>query len=120
MKPRASADVSNVSLQHATRNYISGHWPLGTKARLVTVLLMGLAVVARARAETAPTVSLSSPALTFSTCPVRKTSPPQTETITNTGTGVLTISAVTIGGANFGDFATAADSCTGTTLAPNG
>ena len=41
-------------------------------------------------------------------------------TATNTGTANLTISAVTINGANAGDFATSADTCSGTTVAPGG
>src|SRR5262249_31529664 len=44
---------------------------------------------------------------------------PQKETVTNTGAGTLVISAVTIGGTNFADFATAADTCTGAAVAPS-
>ena len=46
-------------------------------------------------------------------------SAPQTETVTNTGTANLTISTVTVGGTNAGDFATSADTCTGATVTPN-
>jgi len=45
---------------------------------------------------------------------------PIVETVTNTGTTNITISAVTIGGADASDFATSADNCTGATVTPNG
>ena len=42
----------------------------------------------------------------------------QSVTVTNTGTANLTISAVTTGGTNAGDFAKSADTCTGATVTP--
>jgi hypothetical protein len=52
-------------------------------------------------------VSLSASGLSFGTQPLSTTSASQTETVTNTGTGNLTISTVTIGGTNASDFARA-------------
>jgi len=67
----------------------------------------------------APSVSLSTPSLSFGAQNVNTTSAPQTETVTNTGTANLTISTVTVGGTNASDFATSADTCTGATVAPS-
>jgi pimeloyl-ACP methyl ester carboxylesterase len=69
---------------------------------------------------TAPLVSFSAGSLSFASQPTGTTSPAQAETVTNTGTGNLTISTVTISGTNAGDFAKSADTCTGATVAPNG
>ena len=74
--------------------------------------------VARISLESA--VSPSPPSLAFGTQNVGVPSAPLTETLTNTGTDILTISAATIGGTNAGDFATSADTCTGATVTPNG
>jgi hypothetical protein len=49
---------------------------------------------------------------------VGTTSTASTVTVTNNGTASLTISAVTIGGTNPGDFAKSADACTGATVTP--
>ncbi len=68
---------------------------------------------------TAPLVSLSALGLSFASQPMSTTSPAQAETVTNTGTGNLTISTVTISGTNAGDFAKGADTCTGATVTPN-
>ncbi|MGD1100881.1 MAG: choice-of-anchor D domain-containing protein, partial [Terriglobia bacterium] len=65
-------------------------------------------------------VSPSPTSLTFSPEIVGSTSAPQTVTVTNIPTANLSISTVTIGGANASDFATNADTCTGATLTPNG
>jgi Abnormal spindle-like microcephaly-assoc'd, ASPM-SPD-2-Hydin len=54
---------------------------------------------------TAPVVSLSPTSLSFGSQAVNTTSPAQTITLTNTGTAPLTISGITINGANAGDFA---------------
>ena len=67
-----------------------------------------------------PLVSLSASGLSFGVQPLSTTSATQTETVTNTGTGNLTISAVTISGTNASDFAKSADTCTGATVIPNG
>ncbi|HMD97173.1 MAG TPA: choice-of-anchor D domain-containing protein [Terriglobia bacterium] len=71
-------------------------------------------------AVTAPLVSLSAAGLSFGSQPLSTTSSAQSETVTNTGTANLTISTVTMGGANGSDFAKSADTCTGATIAPNG
>jgi hypothetical protein len=69
---------------------------------------------------TAPSVSLSARGLSFGSQALSTTSAAQTETVTNTGTGDLTISTVTLGGTNASDFAKSADTCTGATVTPNG
>ncbi|MGB7592709.1 MAG: choice-of-anchor D domain-containing protein, partial [Terriglobia bacterium] len=68
---------------------------------------------------TAPLVSFSASSLSFGNQPTSTTSPAQVETVTNTGTGNLTISTVTISGTNASDFAKSADTCTGATVTPN-
>jgi hypothetical protein len=65
-------------------------------------------------------LALSSTSLTFGSQNVGSPSAPQTVTVTNTGTGDLTISTVTLGGTNASDFAKSADTCSGATLIPNG
>jgi hypothetical protein len=67
-----------------------------------------------------PLVSLSAPGLSYGIQPLSTTSATQTETITNIGTGNLTISTVTIGGTNASEFAKSADTCTRATVIPNG
>jgi hypothetical protein len=66
---------------------------------------------------TAPTVSLSVSGLTFTQL-AGATSAAQTLTLTNVGTGNLTISTAAIGGTNPTDFAKSADTCTGATVTP--
>ncbi len=68
---------------------------------------------------TAPLVGLSTPDLSFANQLISITSAPQTETVTNTGTGNLTFSTVTIGGTNPSDFAVSADTCPAATVMPN-
>ena len=68
---------------------------------------------------TAPLVSLSTAGLSFANQLINTTSAPQAETVTNTGSGNLTISTVTIGGTNPSDFAKSADTCSGATVTPN-
>ncbi len=65
-----------------------------------------------------PVVSLSSTSLTFIPRSVGTQSIAQTVTLTNTGTGSLVISAVTLGGTNPGDYAQT-NNCVGT-IAVNG
>ena len=60
---------------------------------------------------TEPVVGLSAPSLSFGNQSLSTTSSAQVETVTNTGTGNLAISTVTIGGTNPSDFATSADTC---------
>jgi hypothetical protein len=71
-------------------------------------------------ATMAPLVSFSAPALSFGIQPISTTSAGQGVTLTNTGTANLTISTVTIGGANASDFSKGGDTCTGATVTPNG
>jgi hypothetical protein len=65
-------------------------------------------------------VSLSASSLNFASQVAETSSTAQTETITNEGTTNLAISTASIGGTNAGDFANSADTCTGTSVAPNG
>ncbi|HEY2667401.1 MAG TPA: choice-of-anchor D domain-containing protein, partial [Actinomycetota bacterium] len=58
--------------------------------------------------------------LVFSSPQGGGTDPPGTVTVTSSGTAPLTISTITVGGTNAGDFAKVADGCSGTTLRPNG
>jgi YVTN family beta-propeller protein len=67
-----------------------------------------------------PAVGLSPPSLSFASQNLNTSSAPQIETLTNTGTVNLGISAVTIGGTNAGDFSKSADTCTGTSVPPGG
>src|SRR5208283_1407286 len=67
----------------------------------------------------APAVSLSVPSLSFVNQLVGTTSAGQAETVTNNGTGNLSISTVTIGGTNASNFAKSADTCSGATVTPN-
>ncbi len=66
---------------------------------------------------TAPGVGLSPTSLTFSAQSVGTTSTAQSVTLTNSGNANLTISTVTIGGTNAGDFSKTADTCTNATVA---
>jgi FG-GAP-like repeat/Abnormal spindle-like microcephaly-assoc'd, ASPM-SPD-2-Hydin len=52
-----------------------------------------------------PAATFSPTSLIFGPQPIGTTSPPQTITLTNTGTAPLTISSITITGANLGDYA---------------
>jgi hypothetical protein len=58
--------------------------------------------------------------LLFTPLPVGATASSQTVTLTNIRASSLAVSTVAIGGANAGDFAKKADSCTGAMLTPNG
>jgi len=63
-------------------------------------------------------VTLSRFSLTFGNQNLGTPSASQPVTLTNTGTASRTISGVTVGGTNAGDFATSADTCTGETVSP--
>ena len=76
-------------------------------------------VVSMSGVGDAPAACISSPILTFSDQNLGTTSTPQPVTVTNTGTVDLSISTVTLGGTNAGDFAKSSDKCTGATLTPN-
>ncbi len=67
----------------------------------------------------APVSSLFPSSLSFGNQLVGTTSAAQTGIVTNTGTGNLTVSNVGLTGANGGDFAKSADTCTGATVAPS-
>jgi hypothetical protein len=68
---------------------------------------------------TAAAVSFSSLGLGFGSQPLSTPSTALVETVTNTGTSNLTVSGVTIGGANTGDFSKSADTCTAAVVVPN-
>lgn len=65
-----------------------------------------------------PLVSLSTTAIDFGTQQVGTTSPASTITVTNNGTAALTVTSVSISGANAGDFQ--ASGCVGTPVAAGG
>lgn len=56
----------------------------------------------------------------FGTRPIGETSPPETVTVTNRGTGRVAIDTVVIGGADIGAFLIDEDGCSGTTLDSGG
>jgi hypothetical protein len=58
--------------------------------------------------------------LAFGDQVLNSTSPPQTVTVSNSGTADLTIASVAVTGTDASDFAKSADTCTGATLAPSG
>src|SRR5208282_2326134 len=72
---------------------------------------------------TGPGVSLSPSSLTFTSQNIGTTSSALSSTLTNTGSSSLTITSVSLTGANPGDFTKSADTCTGFTIpaapAPN-
>jgi len=67
---------------------------------------------------TPPVAVLNPTSLTFGDVGLNSTSAPQSLTVTNTGTQTLTISGVTLGGANPGDFGQSSN-CVGANLAFN-
>jgi serine protease len=67
---------------------------------------------------TMPAVSIASASISFPTTAVGSSAPAQTVTLTNTGTGPLLVGGVSLTGANPGDFAISADSCSNQTIAP--
>jgi hypothetical protein len=69
---------------------------------------------------TSASVNLSTTSLSFNSRPVATTSTESAVTLINNGNANLNISTVTIAGTNAGDFVKAADTCSGTTVAPNG
>ena len=78
-----------------------------------TVALSGTGVTV------APGISFNNPTLTFANQGVGTTSAAQAVTVTNNGNTSLHVTSVTITGANAGDFAKSADTCTGATVAIN-
>ncbi len=70
---------------------------------------------------TTPLVGFNpSAGLSFGSQSLSTASTAQTETVTNLGASNLTISTVTMGGTNAGDFTKGTDACTGATLLPSG
>ena len=67
-----------------------------------------------------PVVSLSSSSLAFADRLVSTTSATQTVTLTNTGTDTLSVSTVSLVGANPGDFIKSGDGCGGTSVPVSG
>ena len=77
-----------------------------------TVSLSGMGI--------APAFTPSAASLNFGSQTVGAPGAAQTETVTNTGTANLTISTVTIDGANASDFAISKDTCSGATVTSSG
>ena len=67
---------------------------------------------------TAPTATLSSPNLSFSSQNVGSTSAAQSVILSNTGTSNLMVSAIGLTGTNSTDFVTSDNTCTGATVMP--
>ncbi len=67
-----------------------------------------------------PALSLNATSLDFGNIQVGQASLAQNLTITNTGTGTLTINAAALSGTNSGDFQLTGPTCSGATIAPNG
>ncbi|HZU27992.1 MAG TPA: choice-of-anchor D domain-containing protein [Bryobacteraceae bacterium] len=68
---------------------------------------------------TGPAATLSPPLITFSTQNVGSASVAKSFSVTNTGSASLTVSNVSLGGANAGDYAITGDGCSGGTFNPN-
>ncbi len=66
-----------------------------------------------------PVASVSPTSINFGTVTVGSSSPAQTVTVSNTGTANLSVTGVSIGGTNSGDFAKSADGCSGASIAPS-
>ena len=69
---------------------------------------------------TQPGISLSPISLNFGPIALGSVSTAQNITVTNTGTGPLTIESMSIIGANAAEFSTQSNTCSGIVLAPNG
>jgi hypothetical protein len=69
---------------------------------------------------TGPAVSLSPTSLAFGNQPVAATSATQVVTLTNRGGATLNVGAVSLGGANPGDFSKMSDMCSSTAVPPSG
>jgi hypothetical protein len=82
----------------------------------IVVVVVGTASAGSARATSGPAVALSPASLTFASRDVGTTSPPQSITVTNTGTANLFINSSAV--PNTLDFTIVDDQCSGTTLAP--
>src|SRR5439155_770693 len=64
--------------------------------------------------------SLNTTSVAFGPQPANTPSGPQSVTLTNPAGGPLTVSGVSVGGLNAGDFTKSADTCSGTTVAAEG
>ena len=71
-------------------------------------------------APTAPAVTLSTSALTFGSQTTNTTSSAQSVVLTNSGTGSLVLGALTLGGANQGEYVVGPNNCNNATLSPSG
>ncbi len=83
-----------------------------------SALTLGVALSCAAHCHAAPVVSLSRPSVDFGPVGVGTKSGVQPVFVTNTGDAPLTISALTLGGAQAGDFAVAGTCGPPVTLAP--
>ena len=99
--------------------------PSATGSRKASVIVTDNAAgsphsVALSGAGIAAAFTQSAASLIFGSQTVGAPGAAQTETVTNSGTANLTISTVTISGANAGDFAISKDTCSGATVIPSG
>lgn len=79
----------------------------------------GSTVVVHVSSGPAPAAVAMSPAsLSLPGQPVGSPAPPRTVDINNSGGAQLTVTAISLAGANAGDFALGKDACSGTTLSP--
>ena len=110
--------VDSTGNAYVTGNTQSSNFPTVNPIQATYAGGYGDAFVAKI-STAAPIVSLSPATLAFGPQQLGTTSGSQTETVTNTGAGNLTISTVTTGGTNAADFSKTADTCTGASVTPN-
>ncbi len=79
-----------------------------------------IALTGEGTAMPTPALSLNATSLDFGNIQVGQASLAQNLTITNTGTGTLTINAAALSETNSGDFQLTGPTCSGATIAPNG
>jgi hypothetical protein len=120
-----SMQLGNASLDGGKATYTTSSLTVGTHS--ITAFYWGdnsnassISSAVSVVVVAAPLVSLPAPAISFGNQPISTSSAAQAETVTNTGTANLIISAVTIGGTNASDFAKGGDTCTGATVTPSG
>jgi hypothetical protein len=89
--------------------------------RLTASIIATLVLSVSALAQTAPILTLNSPIslFDFGRLNTGTISPNMVITVSNSGTASLSISSVTLGGTNPGDFTLVSNTCAGTSLSPN-